>query len=133
MLSTYPGAWLLLCLPFLSSLVLRSVPCLWRLASALNWFTWPLGVLGLACLFAGLFALIPPPFALPMAIAGGAVSGYVVFSVPRRGSGSDGDDWRRPGPPPDEPPEPPFEGAPIDWDLFDRLRGQWERRAVARR
>lgn len=130
MLRTYPSAWLLLTLPFFSSIVLRSVPWLWGLATTMNRVTRPIGTLGLACLFAGLFGLVPRPYALPLAILGGAVSGYTVFSLPGKGEGNDGDDWRRPGPPPDEPPQPPVAGRPIDWQLFDRLRTQWERPSV---
>jgi hypothetical protein len=132
MLGTYPSAWLLLMLPFASSIVLRSVPRLWRLATTMNWLTRPLGTLGLICLFAALFGVLPRPYALPLAIIGGAVSGYTVFSLPGRDSGSDGDDWRRPGPPPNEPPPPPVVGGPIDWQLFDHLRAGWEQRPVTR-
>jgi hypothetical protein len=131
--STYPAAWLLLTLPFLSSMTLRSVPWLWGLATRMNRLTRPVGTLGLACLFAVLFGLVPSPYALPVAIVGGALSGYTVFSLPGRRDGSDGDDWRRWDPPPDEPPPPPVAGGPIDWQLFDRLRTQWERRPVTHR
>jgi hypothetical protein len=133
MLGTYPSAWLLLALPFLSSVVIRSVPCLWNLATRLNWLTRPMGTLGLACLFAGLFGLVPSPYALPLAILGGLASGYTVFSLPGKWDGSDGDDWRRQDPPPDEPPPPPGAGGPIDWQLFDRLRSRWEREPVPAR
>lgn len=132
MLRTYPSAWLLLTLPFLSSVVIRSVPCLWGWATTLNWLTRPLGTVGLVCLFGGMFGLIPSPYGLPVAIAGGLVSGYTVFSLRGKGNGSDGGDWRRGAPPPDEPPPPPVVGGPIDWQLFDRLRTRWEREPVSR-
>jgi hypothetical protein len=126
MLRTYPAAWLVLTLPFLSSILVRSVPCLWRLATTINRWTRPIGTFGLACLFAGLLGLLPRPYALPLAVLGGLVSGYTIFSLPGKGSGDDGDDWRRPGPPPDEPPPPPEADGPTDWRLFDRLRAEWE-------
>ena len=123
----------MLMLPFLSSLVLTRVPALRALATGMNWLTRPIGTLGLACLAAGLFGLLPAPYALPVAILGGLVSGYTVFSLPGRDDGSGGDDWRRPGPPPDEPPPPPVADGPIDWRLFDRLRTQWERQPLTTR
>jgi hypothetical protein len=125
MLASYPAASLLLALPFLSSLVVRSVPWLLALATRMNWLTRPIGMLGLACLCAGLLGVFPAPYALPLAILGGLASGYTVFCLPRRGGGRDGGDWWRRGPPPDEPPPPPLAGGPIDWQLFDRLRAQW--------
>lgn len=132
MLASFPAAWLLLSLPFVSSLVLRSVPCLWRPAATRNRLMQLIGAGGLACMAAGLVGLVHPPAALPLALAGGAVSGYLVFSVPR-GSEGDGDGWRGSGPPPDDPPPPPPGDEPIDWTLFDRLRREWERRPVAPR
>ncbi len=126
MLATYPAAWLLLGLPLLSAMVVRSVPWLWRLAWAMNRLARPLGIIGLICLIAALLGAIPPPYALPLALAGGALSGYSVFSLPRTREDDDGDDWRRGDPPPDEPPPPPLTGATLDWPLFDRLREQWE-------
>lgn len=100
-----PSAWLLLTLPFLSSLVVRSVPALRALATRMIWLTMPVGIAGLALLSAGLLGLLPKPYGLPLAVLGGIVSGYTVFTLPR--SGSDDDDWRRSGPPPDDPPPPP--------------------------
>jgi hypothetical protein len=123
-----PSAWLLLTLPFLSSLVVRSVPALRALATRMIWLTMPVGIAGLALLFAGLLGLLPKPYGLPLAVLGGIVSGYTVFTLPR--SGSDDDDWRRSGPPPDDPPPPPVPREPLDWDEFDRLRTGWERPLV---
>jgi hypothetical protein len=130
MLSTYPSAWLLLGLPFVSSMVLGSLPWLWALATTMNQLTRAIGTLGLAALFAGLLGLLPAPYALPVAVLGGAVSGYAMFSLRDIGNGTDGNGWRRLGPPPDEPPPPPLADGPIDWQVFDRLRTQWERRPV---
>ena len=132
MLRTYPAAWVLVTLPFLSSILLRSVPPLWRLATTRNRWTRCVGTVGLVCLLAGLLGILPPPCALPLAILGGAVSGYAVYSLPRPDSGGNDDDWRRPDTPPDAPPPPPSETGPIDWERFDRLRRQWERRPVTR-
>ncbi len=123
-----PSAWLLLTLPFLSSLVVRSVPALRALATRMIWLTMPVGIAGLALLSAGLLGLLPKPYGLPLAVLGGIVSGYTVFTLPR--SGSDDDDWRRSGPPPDDPPPPPVPREPLDWDEFDRLRTGWERPLV---
>ncbi len=130
MLSTYPAAWLLLCLPFVSSVVIAASPPLRGLATRMNWMTRPVGMLGLALLFAGLTGLIPTPASVPLMILGGVVSGYTVFSTPRRSDGGGGDDWRRWTPPPDDPPAPPGASGPLDWELFDRLRADWERRPV---
>jgi hypothetical protein len=124
MVGLYPIAWALLTLPFLSSLAVRSVPALRRLATKMNRLTMPVGILGLAVLAAGLLGLLPKPYALPLAVIGGVVSGYSVFSLPR--SDSDGGDWRGSGPPPDDPPPPPFPHEPLDWNEFDRLRASWE-------
>jgi hypothetical protein len=124
----YPSEWLLLTLPFLSSLVVQSVPALRALATRMVWLTLPVGITGLALLAAGLVGLLPKPYALPLAILGGVVSGYTVFTLPR--SGSDGDDWRRSGPPPDDPPPPPVPREPLDWEEFDRVRAGWERPLV---
>ena len=123
--TTYPSAWLLLAVPFLSSLVVRHSPPLLRLATRMNRFTRPVGAIGLLLLCAGLVGLLP----LPLALLGGAVSGYTVFSAP--GDSDGGDDWRRPGPPPEEPPPPSGTDGPIDWQGFDRLREEWERPSVS--
>lgn len=130
MLRSYPSAWLLLGLPFLSSLVLRSVPPLFKLASRLNRLTLPIGIAGLAILFACLTGVVPPPYALPLAFISGVVSGYAVFSL-RPPEGND-DDWRRGDEPPDEPPQPPGARGPLDWQLFDRLRAEWEQNSLTR-
>jgi len=133
MLASYPSAWLLLTLPFLSSIVVRSVPWLLALATRMNRLTRPLGALGLACLFAGLFGLLPAPGALPVALIGGAVSGYVVFSLPRRDWDGGGGGWEGPDPPPPDEPPPLGASGPIDWGMFDRLRAEWEWQPVGRR
>ena len=123
--TTYPSAWLLLTVPFLSSLIVSHVPFLLRLATRMNRWTRPVGLFGLTLLCAGLVGLLPSPWGLPLALIGGALSGYTVFSIHRGNEG--GEDWREPGPPPDDPPPPPGAEGPIDWQGFDRLREQWER------
>jgi hypothetical protein len=97
----------------------------------MNRLTRPVGILGLGLLCAGLVGLLPSPWGLPVALIGGAVSGYTVFTV--RTDTDDGDDWHRPGPPPDEPPPSPGADGPIDWRGFDRLREQWEREPTGAR
>ncbi|MFL5822983.1 MAG: hypothetical protein ACJ764_06020 [Solirubrobacteraceae bacterium] len=129
--TTYPSAWLLLTVPFLSSLLVRNIPALLRLATRMNRLTRPVGLLGLTLLCAGVVGLLPMPWGLPLALIGGALSGYAVFTA---GGDSDaGDDWRQPGEPPDEPPPPPGADDPIDWPGFDRLREEWEREPTLRR
>jgi hypothetical protein len=118
-----------LSVPFVSWLVVRKVPPLLRLATRMNRLTRPVGLLGLGLLCAGLVDMLPSPWGLPLALLGGAASGYTVFSA--RTDSDDGDDRRGPGPPPDEPPPPPGVGGPIDWQGFDRLREQWEREPTA--
>lgn len=131
MLASYPSAWLLLTLPFISTYVIRDIPALLRLAGRRNVTMRLIGVAGLAAMVVGLVARIPPEFGLPMMVLGGAVSGFTVFTLPRY-EGSDGDNWRRWQPPPDEPPPPANDGR-VDWDRFDRIRAQWERQPVNRR
>lgn len=130
MLATYPSAWLLLTLPFLSSCLIRSIPPLLSLAGRRNRTMRAAGMVGMAGLFAGLLGVVPPAVGLPMMVIGGLVSGFTVFTLPR-GRGSDGDDWRRWRPPPEDPPPPDTYG-PTDWEQFDRIRAQWERRPVLR-
>jgi hypothetical protein len=126
--SSYPAAWLWLALPFVSTLVLRSVPWLWRPAANHNRLMQAIGVLGLAGMAAGLTGLAPAPYALPLTLVGGAVSGYAIFSVPRHGRSDDGGGGDSDGPP-DEPTEPPGVDERIDWRRFDRLRAEWEHEA----
>ena len=89
-----------------------------------------IGMAGLTVLLLALAGVVPPAYGIPMMIFGGAVSGFTVFTLPRPDDG--GDDWRRWRPPPDDPPPPPDDGEPLDWQLFDRLRAQWERQPVPR-
>jgi len=88
-------------------------------------------VIGLGCLFAALIGLLSPPLLVPVAISGGAVSGFAMFWVRR--DGNDGDNWRWRDPPPDDPPPDPAHQGPIDWELFDRLRAGWARPRVRAR
>lgn len=124
--TTYPSAWLLLSIPFFSSLLVRKVPFLLHLAIENNRQMRPIGVLGLTLLLAGLVGLLPT-WGLPLALLGGAVSGFAVFSV--RGSDSEDDEGGQ-ARLPDEPPPAPDTDRPIDWRQFDRLRARWERRPV---
>lgn len=128
MLASYPSAWLLLTLPFLSSCFIRSVPALLNLAGRRNRTMRLVGIAGLATMLVALAGAVPPRFGIPMMIAGGLVSGFTVFTTRR--PDSEGDDWRRWQPPPDDPPPPPDDGEPLNWDLFDRMRAQWERQPV---
>ncbi len=128
MFTTFPSAWVLLALPFVSSAVIADVPGLRKLSTAHSRLTWPIGVAALLVLFAGLVGLVPATYALPVMILAGAVSGFVMF-LPRRGDGN-GDDWRWRPPPPDDPPPDPDGDGPIDWALFDRLRARWERTPI---
>lgn len=128
MLTSYPSVWLLLALPFVSSAAIASIPTLRKLTTTQNHVTWPSGVAGLICLLAGLIGVLPAAIALPVMLLSGVVGGFAMF---RTRPGSDGDDdWRRWRRPPDDPP--PLDG-PIDWQRFDRLRRQWERRPLVRR
>ena len=131
MLASFPLAWFLLALPFVSAAIIAQVQPLRQLATKHNWVTWPVGLLSLAVLLAGLMGRIPAVYALPMTVLAGLVAGYSVFWSPRTDSGNDDDDddghWRPP--PPEEPPPQPIGEGP-DWDRFDRLRRQWERPRV---
>jgi hypothetical protein len=131
MLASYPSAWLLLTLPFLSTYVIRGVPSLLALAGRRNATMRLTGVAGLAAMLVALIGVVPPVFGLPVMLVGGAVAGFTVFTLPLNGE-SDGDDWRWWHPPPDDPPPPGTDG-PLDWDQFDRIRAHWERQPVLRR
>jgi hypothetical protein len=127
-LTSYPSVWILLALPFISSAVIASVPSLRKLTTTHNHSTWPAGLVGLLLLVAGLVGVLPAALGLPLMLLGGVVGGFAMFRT--RPDSDDDDDWRRWGEPPDDPP--PLDG-PIDWQRFDRLRRQWERRPLARR
>ena len=129
MFASFPLAWFILGLPFVSAAIIAQVPALRKLASTHNSITWPVGLLALACLLAGLLGRLSPLYELPLTVIAGMVSGFAVFWKPHKDSGTDDDDgrWRRP--PPDEPPPAPVGDGP-DWALFDRLRAQWERPRV---
>ena len=122
MLTSYPSAWLLLGLPFISLVVILSVPRLRGLASTRNVITWPVGVLGLGCLLTGLLGFLSPGYGLPVMVGAGAVSGFSMLAVPQV-DGNDGDDWRDP---PDDPSPQPTDGEAVDWQLFDLLRSRWD-------
>lgn len=129
MLMSYPSAWLLLVLPFLSSCFIRSVPPLLNLAGRRNRMMRVVGVAGLVTMIAALAGAAPPHYGIPLMIAGGLASGFTVFTIAKPDYGDDG--WRRFGPPPDDPPPPPDDGEPFDWERFDRVRAQWECQPVA--
>jgi hypothetical protein len=131
MLDSFPSAWLLLALPFLSAAVIAAAGPLSRVASIHHRVTWPLGLVGLVGLVAGLTGLLSPALSLPVAIAGGAVSGFAMFWVRR--DGDDDDNWRWRDRPPDDPPPDPVDHAPLDWELFDRLRAEWASPRLGRR
>jgi len=123
MLGYLPSAWLLLALPFVSAAVIATAAPLSRIAAVYHRVTWPVGLIGLVALFAALLGLLSPALSLPVAISGGAVSGFAMFGI--RHDRNDDDDWRRRGRPPDDTPPDPVEHGPIDWELFDRLRAGW--------
>lgn len=131
MFGAFSPAWLLLGLPFVSAATIASVASLSRIAMVHHRVTWPLGTLGLAGLCAALLGLLSPALGLPVAICGGAVSGFAMFGARR--DGSDGEDWRRGGPSPPEPPPDLDDDGPIDWELFDHLRAMWDASPAARR
>jgi hypothetical protein len=126
----FPRVLVLLLLPFVSATVVAHSAWLRKLVTTHNRVTWPLGVAGLGCLMAGLVGALSGRYALPLTILGGAVSGFAVFSVRRTDDSDDGDDWRWRSPSPESPPPQPAGDGPTDWELFDRLRAGWERRAV---
>jgi hypothetical protein len=136
--ASFPAAWLLVALPFVSALVISQIPPLRRLVERRDRSAWLLGIIGLVVLFGELIGLLPASSALPVMLAAGAVSGFALLWSPRRGGGgSDGseggdDDGRRPDPPPDRPPPSPLAQRPPDWAQFDRLRSKWERRPTIR-
>jgi hypothetical protein len=131
MFTSFPSAWLLLALPFVSALVISQIRPLTRLAESRHRTTRPLGIIGLGVLLGELLGLLPATSALPVMLLAGAVSGFALFASPRGHGGSDGGDWHR-DPPQDEPPLSPLGDRPPDWDLFDRLRAQWDRGPASR-
>lgn len=126
MLTTFPMAWLLVALPFISAIVISQVPALRRLAATRYRLMWPIGVVGLAVLLLELTGELPAGSAVPVMFLAGALSGFSLFWGMRPGGDGDGGDWRWGPPGEGPPPDPPGDG-PLDWELFDRLRGQWER------
>lgn len=123
MLTTFPAAWLLLALPFISGIVISQVPPLRGLAEQRYRVTWPIGVAALVILLLELTGLLPNGSALLVMLVAGTISGFSLFWAPRPDGGGNGGDWRR------EPPQDdPRGGPPPDWDAFDRLRAQWEQR-----
>jgi hypothetical protein len=126
--ASFPAAWLLVALPFVSALVISQIRPLRRLVERRDRIAWMLGVGGLGLLFAGETGLLPATSALPVMLVAGGVSGFALLWPPRRDrGGSDGDDWLR-DPPQAGPPPSPSGHRPPDWAQFDRLRAKWERR-----
>jgi hypothetical protein len=125
MFMTFPSAWLVLLLPFLSAGVIAHVRPLRRLSAAHHPITWSAGVVGLGGFLAGLAALLPESSTLPAVVLGGAVAGFSCFWT----TNTDGDDWSRRSPTSDgDEPPPGLSDIPIDWQQFDRLRAGWARR-----
>ncbi len=125
MFSSFPAAWVLIALPFISALLISQIQPLRELAVTRYPLTWPLGVLGLILLIAELIGALPAASALPVMFLAGAVSGFSLF-WPSRGE-------ERGGPGParghdDGPPFKPLGSGPLDWERFDRLRAEWGRR-----
>jgi hypothetical protein len=137
MFSSFPAAWVLVALPFLSALLISQIRPLRALAATRYRVTWPLGIAGLVLLFAELIGALPAASALPVMLLAGAVSGFSLFWPLRDqdspGSGEGG--WSGEGPPRDGPPGD--DGPPLtplghrwpDWERFDRLRAEWEPRS----
>ena len=126
MLSSFPFAWLLLTLPFVSAgLIARARP-LREVSARHHRMTWTTGVLGLCAFLAGFAGLLPAAWTLAAVIVGGAVSGFACFWPAKPDDG--GDDWRRWWIAPEDEPPPGLPDVPIDWQKFDRLRAGWERR-----
>ena len=134
---SFPTAWLLFVLPFASSGVIAHARPLRRLSTRYNRSTLMVGILGLGAFVAGMVGLLPVSWAIISVVAGGALAGFSIFSLPPKNEGNDdgsgrddggGGGWGRRPPPQDEPPPPADGGGEIDWEQFDRLRAQWEER-----
>lgn len=133
MLASFPLAWFLLALPFISAAIIAQVKPLRRLAAEYNRITWRVGVCSLVLLLVGLMADTSAAWSLPLIVLAGLGAGFAVFRSRPEGEDDDDDDdgrWRRP--PPDDRPPDPIGGGP-DWELFDRLRRRWERPRVPQR
>jgi hypothetical protein len=125
--STFPAAWLVLALPFLSALVIAHARPLRELNGRRHRITRTIGVVGLLASLAGLAGLLPAAWTTTVVLVGGGLAGFTCFWPARSADG--GDDWRRPPPAPDHEPLPPGRpDLPIDWQEFDRLRSRWARR-----
>jgi hypothetical protein len=131
---SFSSAWILFVLPFASSGVIAHAHPLWRLGTRYNKLTLPIGILGLGAFTAGMVGLLPVSWAILAVVAGGALAGFAMFSIPPKQTGGgeeDSDDggWGRRPPPEDEPPPPAGGGGELEWDWqrFDELRAQWER------
>jgi hypothetical protein len=81
---------------------------------------------------AGALGLLPTGHKLLAMVLAGSLAGFSMLYLPRAEPGSDGDDWRRQGPPDDPPPKPSGDG-PVDWARFDRVRARWECDRLLRR
>jgi hypothetical protein len=134
MFSSFPAAWVLVALPFLSALVISQVPALSELAARRYRVMWPVGIAGLLLLFAELVGWLPAATSLPVMFLAGAVSGFSLF-WPGRDAGDEGygeggspEDAPLDRPSHDGPPLAPLGHRPPDWDRFDRMRADWERR-----
>ena len=132
---SFSSAWILFVLPFASSGVIAHARPLRRLSTRYNKLTLSIGILGLAAFVAGMVGLLPVSWAILAVIAGGALAGFSIFSIPPKQTGGgeddtdDGGGWGRRPPPEDEPPPPAGGGGELDWDWqrFDELRAEWER------
>jgi len=130
---SFSSAWMLFVLPFASSGVIAHARPLRKLSTRHNKLTLSIGILGLGAFVAGMVGLLPVSWAILAVVAGGALAGFSIFSIPPKQTGDDGEDsddgggWGRRPPPEDEPPPPAGGGGDVDWEQFDRLRAQWER------
>lgn len=132
---SFSSAWILFVLPFASSGVIAHARPLRRLSTRYNKLTLSIGLLGLAAFVAGMVGLLPVSWTILAVIAGGALAGFSIFSIPPRQMGGgdedsdDGGGWGRRPPPEDEPPLPAGGGGELDcdWQRFDELRAEWER------
>src|ERR1700761_5692283 len=131
MFSSFPAAWVLVALPFLSALVISQIRPLRELALTRHRRTWPVGIAGLVLLFAELIGALPAASALPVIFLAGTVSGFSLFWPLREERGGFGESGRRHGPPVDDPPRddgPPRPGQRCpDWERVDRHRADWDR------